>query len=331
MRSSTIVLVAGLVGIAGFALADSLRGDNDVGPAVAESESTTTRREEPAFEGTLPPDLLTGRLVFTDENCDLGVVELARAVIVRMRDVETNCALSAPVRSRRIAYGFGPLGRETLSYRVTDFSRPEQTLGRLRARPGSIVWSRDGERVAWCSRAGRGYELEIGAGKRPLAFCPVTYTTKGRPVWSDGRRLLAESRALIPPLPGRISAASIGVDQSIAVVLDGERIVVMQQGVRIAEIRIPTRVRNVVPTFSPDNCGAILLTPHRGQPPRVIVLDLCGGHDPVRRLPGLRAVWSPDGRWFAVAEERTIVFYPLDERGFPFRLPGTANQLVWQR
>ena len=105
----------------------------------------------------------------------------------------------------------------------------------------------------------------------------------------------------------------------------------MQQGVRIAEIRIPTRVRNVVPTFSPDNCGAILLTPHRGQPPRVIVLDLCGGHDPVRHLPGLRAVWSPDGRWFAVAEERTIVFYPLDERGFPFRLPGAANQLVWQR
>jgi hypothetical protein len=114
-------------------------------------------------------------------------------------------------------------------------------------------------------------------------------------------------------------------------VLDGERIVVMQQGVRIAEIRIPTRVRNVVPTFSPDNCGAILLTPHRGQPPRVIVLDLCGGHDPVRHLPGLRAVWSPDGRWLAVAEERTIVFYPLDERGFPFRLPGAANQLVWQR
>jgi hypothetical protein len=227
VRTSTIVLVVGLVAIAGFALADALRGENHDTPAVAESESTTTRPAAPAFEGTLPPDLLTGRLVFTDRNCDLGVADLARAVVVHVRDVETNCTLSAPVRSRRIAYGFGPLGRETLSYRVTDFSRPEQTLGRLRARPGSIVWSRDGERVAWCSRAGRGYELEIGAGKRPLAFCPVAYTRKGEAVRSDGRRLLAGTRTLIPPSPGRITAASIGVDRSLAVVLDGERIVVM--------------------------------------------------------------------------------------------------------
>jgi hypothetical protein len=143
LRSSTIVLVAGLVGIAGFALADALRGENPDAPAVAVSESTTTRPDAPRFEGTLPPDLLTGRLVFTDEQCDLGVIELARAVIVHVRDVETNCALSAPVRTRRIAYGFGPVGRETLAYRVTDFSRPEPTVSRLQAHAGSIVWSHD--------------------------------------------------------------------------------------------------------------------------------------------------------------------------------------------
>lgn len=53
MRSSTIVLVAGLLAIAGFALADALRGENDAEPAVAESQSSTTRREEPAFANQL--------------------------------------------------------------------------------------------------------------------------------------------------------------------------------------------------------------------------------------------------------------------------------------
>lgn len=331
MRSSTIVLVASLVAIAGFALADSLRGENDAEPAVAESQSSTTRRDEPAFEGTLPPDLLTGRLVFTDENCDLGVVDLARAVVVRVRDVETNCALSAPVRSRRIAYGFGPLGRETLSYRVTDFSRPEQTFGHLRAQPGSIVWSLDGERVAWCAGEGDGLELEIGGRTRALAHCPVAYTEDDRPVQAVGRRLLAGSQALFPPAPGRITAASIGLDRSVAVVLEGERILLLRPGAYITETRIPTRVRGVVPTFSPDNCGAIFLTPHRGQPPRIFLIDLgcLGGHE--RDLSGLRAAWSPDGRWFAVAEDRTIAFYPVDASRKVFRLPGAANQLVWQR
>ena len=331
MRSSTIILVAGLVAIMGFALADSLRGENHDEPAVATSESTTTRREERAFEGTLPPDLLTGRLVFTDENCDLGVVDLARAVVVRVRDVETNCALSAPVRTRRIAYGFGPLGRETLSYRVTDFSRPEQTQGLLRAQPESIVWSHDGERVAWCSRGERGLELEIGGRERPLAHCSVAYSRDDHPVYRADRRLLAESHALVPPMPGRITAASIAGDGSIALVLDGKHVLLLKRGEELVETRIPTRVRGVVPAFSPDNCGAIFLTPHRGQPPRVFVIDLgcLGGHE--RDLSGRRAAWSPDGQWFAVAEERTIAFYAVDASRGVLRLPGVANQLVWQR
>lgn len=303
MRSSTILLVAGLVAIAGFALADALRGESHDTPALAESESTTTRPEPPPFAGTLPPDLLSGRVVFTDENCDLGVVDLARAVVVRVRDVETNCALSAPVRSRRIAYGFGPLGRETLSYRVTDFR---------------------------CSRGERGLELEIGGRERPLAHCPVGYTRDEHPVYAADRRLLAESHALVPPLPGQITAASIAADGSVAVVLDGKRVLLLKFE-EVVETRIPSRVRDVVPAFSPDNCGAIFLTPHRGQPPRVFLIDLgcLGGHE--RDLSGRRAAWSPDGRWFAVAEERTIAFYPVDASRPVLRLPGNANQLVWQR
>ena len=331
MRTSTIVLVAGLVAIACFALADALRGENHDTPAVAESESTTTGPEAPPFEGTLPPDLLTGRLVFTDENCDLGVVDLARAVVVRVRDVETNCALSAPVRSRRIAYGFGPLGRAAVSYRVTDFSRPEQTFGRLRAQPESIVWSRNGHRVAWCSGAGNGFELEIGGGERPLSRCAAAYTPEGRPVEIVGRRLVARSLALVPPMPGEIMATSIGVDGSIAIVLDGDRVRVLKRGANLLETRIPTRVRGVIPAFSPDNCGALFLTPHRGQPPRVFLIDLGCLRGQERDLSGLRAAWSPDGRWFAVAEDRAIAFYPVDASGRVFRLPGKANQLIWQR
>jgi hypothetical protein len=331
VRASTIILITGLVGIAGFALADALRGENPDAPAVAVSESTRTRPDAPPFEGTLPPDLLTGRLVFTDERCDLGVVELARAVIVRVRDVETNCALSAPARTRRIAYGFGPVGRETVAYRVTDFSRPEPTAGRLRAQAGSIVWSHDGRRVAWCAGGDRGLELELGGGERPLAHCPVTYTRNDRPVYAVGRRLVTESHALVPPLPGRITAASIGVDGSFALVLDGERVLLLKRGEALVATRIPSRVRDVVPAFSPDNCGAIFLTPHRGRPPRVFVIDLgcLGGHD--RNLSGRRAAWSPDGRWFAVAEDRAIAFYRVDATSRVLRLPGVANQLVWQR
>ncbi len=331
MRSSTIVLVTGLLGIIGFALADSLRGENDGERAAAGAESTTARPEERKFGGTLPPDLLAGRLVFTDRSCDLGVVDLARAVVVHVRDVETNCALSAPVRSRRIAYGFGPLGRETISYRVTDFSRPEQTLSLVSARPGSIVWSHDGQRLAWCAEEGQGVEAEIGGKERHLRRCADSYTRDDRPVQIDGKRLLVGSKPLVPSMADPITAASIAGDGSVAVVLDGERILLLRPGAQTLERRIPMRVRNVVPAFSPDNCGAIFVTPRREQPPHDFVNDLRSlrGHE--RDLSGRRAAWSPDGRWVAVAEDHTIAFYPVDASSPALRLPGAANQLVWQR
>jgi hypothetical protein len=190
-------------------------------------------------------------------------------VVVRVRDVETNCALSAPARSRRIAYGFGPLGRETLSYRVTDFSRPEQTQALLQAQPGSIVRSHDGEHVAWCTRGEHGLELELDGRERPLAHCPVAYTRDDHAVYASDRRLVSESHALAPPMQGRITAVSVGADGSVAMVLEGARILVLKRGADSVETRIPTGLRDVVPAFSPDNCGAILLTPHRGKPPRV--------------------------------------------------------------
>jgi len=327
VRSSTIVLVACLIAIAGFALADALRDENDAGPAVAESEPTTTEQ----LERTLPPDLLTGRLVFIDGNCGLAVIELTRAVIVRIPDVETNCALSAPVRVPRLAYGVGEIQVGPVSYRVTDFSRPERVLGRLRARPGSLRWAPDGGRLAWCNPAGRGAELRLGRRVRPLPGCALAYTQGGEPVYGVGNRLVAGKRDQLPRTAGRITAAAFGADRSIAIALDGARIRVYRPGSDVVETPIPRRVRGVTPIFAPDNCGAIFLTPHRGQPPRVLLIDLgcLGGRE--RDVSGRKAAWSPDGRWFAVAEERTIAFSRVDASRPVLRLPGTANQLVWQR
>jgi hypothetical protein len=108
-------------------------------------------------------------------------------------------------------------------------------------------------------------------------------------------------------------------------------VLVLKPGKDSVETVIPTTLHDVVPAFSPDNCGAIFLSPHRGQPPRVLVLDLGCLSGRRRDVHGRRAAWSPDGRWFAVAEDRAIAFYPVDASGRVFRLPGLASQLVWQR
>lgn len=259
------------------------------------------------------------------------MIDLARVVIVRIPEVETNCLLSAPVHVPRFAYGVGEIRVGPVSYRVTDFSRPERVLGRVRARPGSLVWTRDGRRLAWCNPAGRGAELRLGRRVRPLPGCPLAYTRGGEPVYGVGNRLVAGKRDLLPRAPGRITAAALGADRSIAIAIDGARIRVYRPGSDLVETRIPGQVRGVTPIFAPDNCGALFLTPHRGQPPRVFLIDLgcLGGQE--RDVSGLRASWSPDGRWFAVAELRTIAFHSVDASRPVLRLPGTTNQLVWQR
>lgn len=334
MRPRDVVLVGALAVLLVFAALDSLRdrsgGGNATRPPTTSSATAGPTEASPA--ASLPHAVRQGLLLFTDGACSLNEVDLeSEPPAVRTR-LETNCALWAPAKGDRIAYGVGQLRRDDAAFRVTDLHATELVRGPYRARPGSIVWSPDGRRVGWCDLAGRGHEVEMGGRARRLPACPAAYTATGRPAYLSGRTLVVGGRAVFAA-PQPLTFASFGEDGSLAVVFDRQIDVYRRIDDRypIAGLAGIPPFRGA-PLFGPNNCGALLRSPHTGEPPDVVVLALgCSRVRGGRFLRGNEAAWSPDGSWIAVADERGIAFYSVsDPSRNPARLEGRVNQLVWK-
>jgi hypothetical protein len=332
VKARDVALVAAVLAVVGVAVADAFRD-----PAPAPDPVETEAAPVPVTEPEAPPDPpasfprgeLEGSLVFTDaDDCRVRELDLARAEEQRLPRIGASCHLWSPRTGRVIAYGLGNPGPggDTVAFRFVDLARPETFLGGFRALFGFIAWSPDGRRAAWCGESRRGVDLELGGDAHLLPDCPNGYTREGRVAFARGQELRVGGRVVLRA-EGGITNLHYGRDGSLALVLDGRRLVRRDEAGHVTgAVGLPPRLEGRLPLFSPDTCAALFRA--EGQ---VEVVDLgCFAGQNGRTFFGTEAAWSPDGRWIAVAERATIAFYRADEGGPPLRWPAAASELAWR-
>src|SRR5206468_1485222 len=173
-----------------------------------------------------------------------------------------------------------------------------------RALFGVVIWSADGQRVAWCGRDRTGYDLEIGGPAHRLPRCPVAFAPGDEIAYAVGNRLIVGGKTVVRT-NGGITYAHWGTDGSLAVVVSGDRLLRYgPDGKLTGSFSVP---QGKTPILSPRNCGAFF-RPFAG-PGKILFKDLgCfTGREPGTEF-GRDVVWSPDGTAFAVAEDDAIVF-----------------------
>ena len=315
MRFRDLAIVAGVLLLAGFAVADALRGHGSDGREAGPSASVPTRIERPPGRPPAVPVAATGRLLFADVGtCDLHEYDVATGEQLG-RPALSTCKFSAAPRGEHIAYGIGGTG-----FRLLDLADPFAPHGIFRAGLPTVVWSLDGERAAWCDANGAYMRSFEWSSARLLPRCPVAIDPAGRPAYVDGTRLVAGGRTVYrashPIRWARWSSA-------------GRLVIEQRDGtLRRADarfgIRVPAWAARQHPTLAPDGCTAAFLRDRR-----IELFSLC--HRPEgRTFIGAAAAFSPDSRWLAVAARRGLSFYRLVGSPTVVRWAFSAAALAWR-
>ena len=338
MRPGSFIVVAAVVLVAGFAAADAIRGRvgreaTAQGSSPVQTSPTRVRGPQPQPEAPSgwPRGALQGSLVFTDaHDCRIRVIGLAGGEERRLARFAGDCQLWAPPVGSHIAYGLGPTTADGFSpFKLADLDHPTRELGGYRALFGVVLWSPDGQRVAWCGRRRIGFDLEVGGPARRLPTCPVAYTPDDAVAYAIGNRLNDDRRGQILRVDGGITFAAFPDAKSIVVVVDGQRVEAYNGGVLSYALDLPARLQGRTPILSPNGCSAAFrpLEP----PGQIDVVDLgCApGRGPLTFF-GNDAAWSPDGRWLAVAERETIAFHRIGGAQRTIRWPAAAAELAWR-
>jgi hypothetical protein len=330
-----------VVVIGGFAAADAIRGK----PRAEAQPATTTRtvpvqttpsrlpgpQPQPQAPLGWPEGVLEGTLTFADaETCDIRQIGLAGGRERPLAHFGGDCSLWAPPVGSRVAYGLGPSSQDGLQpFRIADLAAPNRELGGYRALFGVVIWSQDGQHVAWCGRSRVGFDLEVGGPSRRLPRCPAAYTPDGRIAYAVGNRLLIEDTTVLRT-DGGITYATFTENGDAAVVVDGKRLELWRGNKELFALALPPRLQGKTPVISPLGCAAFF---RLNQPPvgGLEVRDLgCLGGPKVRFIGGRDGAWSPNGEWLASAEPDAIVFHRLIGPQASFSWPAHAAQIVWR-
>jgi hypothetical protein len=334
----SFIVVAAVVLVAGFAAADAIRGRAErseivTSPTVA-AQTTPTRLQGPQPQPDAPSGwpiaALQGSLVFTDaEDCRVRVVGLADGRERPLASFAGDCRLWVPPAGPRIAYGLGPASADGFSpFRVADLAQPNRELGGFRALFGVVLWSPDGERVAWCGRRRTGFDLEVGGAARRLEGCPTTYTPDGALAAAVGNRLVVGDRTIFRA-DGGITYAHYGTDGSLAVIVDGVSLERWEGDTLTGSFAIPRDLQGRTPVLRFDNCAAAF--PPIDDLGRIEVESLgCLPAEHRAAFFGGAAAWSPDGQWLAVAEQESIAFHRVVGPKQRIRWPTGAADLAWR-
>jgi hypothetical protein len=357
LRLRDLALVGALVLLGGFALADALRDDGSGRSATA--EETTVSRPAPAEtevrttpfvtdgrtdETSFPPPTETrpepveqprqlfaevpgapGDLLFVDDDgCRLRDVSAATGVEFPLPRTETSCELWVPRVGTRAAYGIEGASGDLTPFRLIDVAHPQRDLGTY-LRFDDVVWSSDGQRIAWCNSARSGVDLEVRRSARTLDFCPRAYTPDGKLAHTRDRELLVGGRRLLEA-SRHIEHVSWGRDGSLALVLENGRIE-RRVGRRVTHaVRLPSELVRLPLELSPDNCAALVMA---GYEVYLVNVGCFPGTAP-RSFEGVEAAWSPDGKWIAVAELEAIAFHRVIDAYRVVRWDAKARTLAWR-
>lgn len=339
MRARDILIVAAVVLVGGFAVADALREDSEEAASPTVATGRSTQPSAPSETGPVETiegvrvGLLAGRLVYTGAGCELKEVDLGSGVGLSVGAGPSTCDLVSAPRSLALAVSLPSARRNVVPYRVVDLQRLED-LASFQARVGSVVWSPDGQRVGWCEPSGRGQALELGRGEpRQLGYCPLGFTPGGAPLHRRGRLLLAGDRPLVET-SSPVEAVSFAAWASLAVRTELGRVVIFgrgEGGFRPEYVTsLPAELRELPILFSPTHCHASLSS--AAFPPTVYVVDLrpCPGSRAPTAFAGRATAWSPNGTWLAVAERDRVAIHPVLDQGPAVVLSIAASDLAWK-
>jgi WD40-like Beta Propeller Repeat len=332
----TVIVIGAVVVIGGFAAADAIRGKprTEAQPAATTPtipvQTTPSRLPGPQPQPEAPPGwpegVLEGTLTLADaQTCDLRQIGLAGG---RERPLAkfTGCQIWAPPSGARIAYGLGPSSADGLQpFRIADLNQPNLDLGGYRALFGVIVWSLDGQRIAWCGRRRTGFDLEVGGPATRLPRCPVAYTRDDQVAYAVGNKVLVGDRTVFTA-DGGITYARFGSDGSLAVVVDGNRIERWDGSSLTTTTKLTSSFQGITPILRGDNCAALLPLSQVVQ-----LIDLgCKPGLTNRSFPGRTAAWSPDGEWVATSNGVEVDFHRVVGERREITWPVGAEALTWR-
>jgi len=330
----TLIVIGAVVVIGGFAAADAIRGDPRPERASAPTvpiQTTPARLPGPAPQAEAPPNwpegVLDGVLTLADaKTCDIRQIGLAGGRERPLAHFGGDCSLWAPPVGPRVAYGLGASSQDGLQpFRIADLAAPNRELGGYRALFGVVIWSQDGQRVAWCGRSRVGFDLEIGGPSTRLPRCPATYTRDDEVAYAVGDKVIVGDRVVFTA-DGGVTYAKFGADGSLAVVVDGERIERWDGSALTTTTKIPPGYQGITPILRADNCAALLPL---GDVVQLIDLG-CQPGLTNRSFPGGVAAWSPDGEWVVTSNGVELEFQRVVGSRAAITWPVGASALVWR-
>jgi hypothetical protein len=335
MRGRDLFILVAVLLIGGFAVADAIRSEADSTQPPTETEATTTT----SVVETVPPPPDLGRATFPSVPEAGGSVVFTQTGSCAVREffvptgqelpnavARSSCELWAAPVTAKVAVGIGSASRDAVPFRFVDLARTARNLGGSRAFFGFLIWSQDGQRAAWCTRATTGFDLELGGPSRRIDECPAAYTPLGEIAYARGNRIVVENESTELRASGDVTAVNYGRDGSVAVVVEGRRIERWSDGRRRQMLDLPRELEGRNPIFAPDNCAALFRV---GDAMRIANVGCSSVEEAA--FPGMTTgAWSPDGRWLAVGGPSRIVFHDL-EGGQPVTWPAGAVQIAWRR
>jgi hypothetical protein len=328
LKGRDLAIVAAVLLLGGFALADALRSRGEEARETT-TDTTRTDRNGPEPQADAPVDWPSGRLrgtlVFTDaDDCRVRVIGLGGGRERPRGNFVGFCDLWAAPVGQRIAYSSGgSRGVGGMDFDVVDLAHPNFDPRTFKGFVGNVLWSPDAQRVAWCDEGGAGRELEIGSARpRRIARCPLAYDPSGRLVFAVGRRLVDEEGRALLRERDPITFVDWGMDDSLLVALVGGIVRRYSRDGGTEAIHLFTD-RDVVP--SPDNCAVLYK-----EPGLVHLADVgCAGMRS-RSFIAFDAAWSSDGQWVAVAEPTQIEFHRVVGGDEMLVWPARARELYWR-
>jgi WD40-like Beta Propeller Repeat len=327
LKGRDLAIVAAVVLLGGFALADSLRGRGEE-RSVVTSETVRDGRNGPEPQPDAPADWPAGRLrgtlVFTDEeDCRIRVIGLGGGRERPVGELVGFCRLWAAPIGQRIAYNTGGVrGSSGDSFAVVDLRRAGVEVASIDNLTGNVLWSPDAQRLAWCDQDLNGFELDIGDEQpRKLVSCPVGYDPEGRLAFVRSKRLVVAGTTVVAQ-ETTITYAHWGVDDSLLVVLPSGTVRRFDRDGSVDEISLGD-VGNIDP--SPDNCGLLVQAPGRSE---LVDIGCVTGRE--ISFIAFDAAWSPDGQWIAVAATDQIEFHRVVGGEETIAWPARARELYWR-